>query len=130
MRVAGLQRWLTGLVVGLLAVGGVLAPGQNARMVLERAAFAVAYAMPDGTLPDFCDSAGRDDHGPAQHMLAAGCDACLLMAAPGLATNPPALAARVVAVAEPARIVPERPTGDTGGAGPPPVRAPPFLSLA
>jgi hypothetical protein len=131
MRSAGLRRWLTGLAIVLLVVGSMLAPVQNARMVLERAAFALAYAMPDGTLPLFCGGSDREDHGPApSHLAGMSCDACLLMAAPGLAAPSPTPPARAALPVEPDPIAPEPPLCGVAGAGPPPARAPPTLSFA
>ncbi|MFO1142170.1 MAG: hypothetical protein U1E59_07235 [Amaricoccus sp.] len=130
MRNVGFGRWLTGLLVGLLALGGVLAPGQNARMALERATFALAYAMPDGTLPAFCEGAGVPDGIPARHLASTACDACLLMAAPGLAAAPVGCFARVCAAGVQQPVAPSPGAHRVAGAGPPPVRAPPQFSMA
>ena len=49
---ARLRHWLTGLLAGLFALAILVAPAQNARSVLERTAFLLAYALPDGSLPE------------------------------------------------------------------------------
>jgi hypothetical protein len=62
-------------------------PGLHARAVLERAAFAVAYALPDGSLPEICSGHDAEGDGHARHLLAPACLACVLMAAPGHAAS-------------------------------------------
>ena len=92
---ARLRFWLQGLLVGLFALAVLPAPAENARAVIERAAFAAAYAMPDGTLPVLCDDHHADAPvGHGGHFASPACDACVLMAAPGLADQPFAPAGR------------------------------------
>lgn len=85
---ARLRYALNGLLAGLFALAMVAAPTEHARAVLERAAFAVAYAMPDGTLPELCSDHGEPADGHGQHLFAPACLACVIMAAPGLADRP------------------------------------------
>lgn len=85
---------LTGLLAGLLVLALLGAPAQHARMTVARATFALAYALPDGTLPDLC--AHRGAGGKGGHPPVLGCLACVLMTAPGLAAPPQGLAARLV----------------------------------
>ena len=88
---ARLRYRLQGLLAGLLALALTLGPVQHARAALETAAYALAYAMPDGTLPEICsgDHAPGDDHG--QHAGAPVCVACLIVGLPALVA-PPAVA--------------------------------------
>ncbi len=97
-----LRNWTMGLLAGLFALAIVPAPAEHARAVVERAAFAVAYAMPDGTLPDIC---GEHDGstGHEQHLLTPACYACVIMAAPGLVALPLAAATRVATALETVR---------------------------
>ena len=89
--------WLSGLLAGLFALAILPFPSLHSRAVLQRAAFAAAYAMPDGSLPELCSGHARsgtgDGHGP--HLGAAPCLACLVMAAPGLPPPPFAVSGRV-----------------------------------
>jgi hypothetical protein len=80
------------LVAALFAAAAVSVPGIHTRAVIERAAFTLAYAMPDGTLPGICpDGAGISEVPDGHHAKAAACLACVIMTAPGFA--PMALAA-------------------------------------
>jgi hypothetical protein len=83
---AGARFWLSGLVAGLFALAILPFPSLHASAMLERAAFAAAYAMPDGSLPELCSghalSETEDGHG--QHLNAAPCLACLVMTAADL----------------------------------------------
>jgi hypothetical protein len=92
-----------GLLAGLFALAIVPAPAEHARAVVERAAFAIAYAMPDGTLPELCADHGGSADGHDRHLPRPACYACVLMAAPGLQAPPFALAARVVTAVEAVR---------------------------
>lgn len=85
---ARLRYVLNGLLAGLFALAMVAAPSEHARAVLDRAAFAVAYAMPDGSLPELCSDHGEQTDGHGQHLIASACLACVIMAAPGLADRP------------------------------------------
>ena len=100
MRGTKSRAWLAGLLCGLFAFAGLAVPAQHARMVIERAALELAYAMPDGTLPALCDEGMGMGHGPADpHAALPDCLACVLMGAPGLACAPLSKLARVGAPA-------------------------------
>jgi len=87
-----LQPWLTAMLAGLFALVMVAAPTQQAHALIERAAFAVASAMPDGTIPDICSGHDRRGEGHDQHLFSPACSACLLMSASGLPTPQSTLA--------------------------------------
>jgi hypothetical protein len=101
---AWLRFWLTGLLAGLFASAILLAPALQARMLIERATFVVAYGLPDGTLPELCSEHDRQSDGHDRHAATSACSACVIMAAPGLpypscltvaSTGPAALAEHV-----------------------------------
>jgi hypothetical protein len=73
--------WLCGLVAGLFALAILPFPALHASAVLQRAAFAAAHAMPDGSLPELCSGHAPSETGDGQHLNAAPCLACLVMAA-------------------------------------------------
>lgn len=84
--------WLYGLLAGLLAVAATIAPAQHERMVLGRAALALAAAESEPG-PGACGmraghgerhAAGAPAEGGSDHLAAPSCFACLLMGAPGL----------------------------------------------
>ncbi len=134
---ARLRLGLAGLLAGLFALAIVPFPALHASAVLERAAFAAAYAMPDGSLPEICsgharpgDAAGDaagDGHGG--HLAAASCLACVVMAAPGLAPPPVLVRGRLGAPMAAARVAPDLPRGDGVAWAPQRARAPPAASI-
>ena len=121
--------WLKGLLAGLFALAMLSAPADQARSVLARAAFTVAYAMPDGALPDICG-----DHGePAGHGEHAGlpaCLACILMTAPGLPAPAAVAPARMAAPAAAGLVAPDLPDPPAPAWQPRRARAPPPVRLA
>ena len=75
-----------GVVLGR-PLGGVQPPDVLLAQRGERdhGAAAVAYLLPDGSLPELCDhDDGIVDHGPVGGLVVAICDACLFTSAPGL----------------------------------------------
>lgn len=91
---ATLRYRMQGLLAGLFALALTVVPIQHTRMVLETAAYALDYAMPDGALPDICagDHLSGGDHG--QHPGTPTCLDCLIAAAPALAAAPAVAPAR------------------------------------
>lgn len=125
---ARLRHWFQGLLVGLFALAILPAPAENARAVIGHAVFALAFAMPDGTLPVLCDEhpdSSGDGHG--QQLSMPSCDACVLMAAPGLDDQPFLPVGRRAAPVARDRLQPAD-TGLPGRASAPPrARAPPSI---
>lgn len=83
-----LKLWLNAILAGLFALAIVPAPAEQARAVVERAAFALAYAMPDGTLPELCADHSGSSEEHSQHLLTPACFVCVLMVTPGLPAPP------------------------------------------
>ena len=79
-----LRSCLTGLLAGLFVLAILPAPAQHTRALIERAAFALSYALPDGTLPALCSEHGAPSDGHNRHVFAPACFACIIMSAPGL----------------------------------------------
>jgi hypothetical protein len=127
---ATLRHWLTGLIAGLFALAVLPVPAEHSRAVIDRAGFALAYAMPDGTLPEICPDAGDpgDRHG-GTHLATSICLACVVMAAPGLAARARPAADRHLAPV-PAQLSPGVAVA-TRGLSPVPrrARAPPLVSI-
>jgi len=126
-----LRAWLTGLLAGLFALAVLAVPGEHARMMLDRAGFALAYAMPDGTLPVLCTGTDSHDDGlpGSRHGVAPDCLACVLLAAPGLPPSAPPLALRIAAPALADRVADRAPVPIRVAFARRHARAPPFLSI-
>ncbi|HMQ93262.1 MAG TPA: hypothetical protein PKA33_17690 [Amaricoccus sp.] len=84
------------LLAGFFALAIVQAPALNARIVIERTVYALDYALPGGILPELCTDVGHPAHDDEKHILTPACFACVLVAAPGLATAAPGEATRAL----------------------------------
>jgi hypothetical protein len=102
--------WLSALLAGVIALAALAAPPMHARMVWDGMVEHHLYAMPDGTLPDICP--GGDNLAHSRH-IAPPCDACVLVAAPGILPAPAFAAQRTARV----RTTLRRPSGPAFRAG-------------
>ena len=97
-RTRTVRPWLHGLLAALLALAATVAPAEHGRMMLGRAAAALAMAPGPSVQRDHGPHVGHDAPagGAHTHFSAPTCLACVLMGAPGLpaagfAVRPPRL---------------------------------------